>query len=700
MSDVSMRQDSKPIIGNPKVPIPRLLSSGQATQAQEVQGTQGAQGRTKAIRVAHACERCKVRKIRCNGERPTCNSCKEDTPNCRYIEKKRDTEKRRVYELEVRAKLYEKLLRDVKPHVTHSGLQLAVEKALTGDTAHHSNHDDESLPPIPRRLSPPLNNEVGPSTPGDHRGLPTASFEHISQDINTFSVNNPFGYLGKSSCLWWIQRAREQLRKSIPLVVAIDTMVDPRVPSVEKLDATMYHLDDLGMPETGRDVSPFEIPPKGVADVLVYDYFRTVHCAFPILSKTIFLSQYEQLYRQNMEPIQAGVKWLAIFNLVLAIGRTHCNLVGEAAGYDYQADYFLRARILGALDGALLFQIPDLQQVQMLGLAANYLLVNHRINRAWNVGCLAICKAQGLGLHLDSDAPSLDTLARNIRNCVWHTLYSIETALVLITGRVPLIREVHCSVPVPGTPCHENLDDKGHVMPDPYLFSQRGLFAIINESVMILYNTQNYCMSPAAYQEHVARFEARLTAWKSQIPEGLSFENLPTRVTDAVIEREKRLDLAVRYHNARMIIHRPFLCINESTIKNESIQPGYSPLNSARACIGSACKLITLVTSEDPQTMMRCGPWWSLVHFLSTAASVIMLELAFYSRHVPEDHQRLFRLGDRIVEWFKALQNVDVSSKRCFIVLDEMMKLLRLRNNIPSCAETLCIRALPPSQNE
>jgi len=136
------------------------------------------------------------------------------------------------------------------------------------------------------------------------------------------------------------------------------------------------------MPETDREIYAFEIPPKEVADVLVHDYFRAVHCTFPILSETIFLSQYEHLYSHELEPLQAGVKWLGIFNLVLAIGRSHCNLTEETtAGCENQADYFMRARILGALDGGILFQVPDLQQVQMLGLAAKYLLANHRINR-------------------------------------------------------------------------------------------------------------------------------------------------------------------------------------------------------------------------------------------------------------------------------------------------------------------------------
>lgn len=153
---------------------------------------------------------------------------------------------------------------------------------------------------------------------------------------------------------------------------------------------------------------------------------------------------------------------------------------------------------------------------------------------------MAIAQAQGLGLHLDTDAPSLDAEAKNIRNCVWHALYSIEAALVLITGRVPLIREVHCSAPIPGMPCQDDLktDGKGYAVPDPYIICQRGLFAIINETVMILYNTQNTYMSPPAYQENVACLEARLAQWKSQVPEELSFETLPNAVTDITIDCE------------------------------------------------------------------------------------------------------------------------------------------------------------------
>ena len=87
-----------------------------------------------------------------------------------------------------------------------------------------------SLSESPRRIPSPLGNR-------SDTGFPNSPFEHIAQNISTLTMDNPLGYLGKSSCLWWFQRAREQMGKSMPLVVAIGTMVDSQVPAVEKLGA-------------------------------------------------------------------------------------------------------------------------------------------------------------------------------------------------------------------------------------------------------------------------------------------------------------------------------------------------------------------------------------------------------------------------------------------------------------------------------
>ena len=46
------------------------------------------------LRVAHACEPCRLRKTKCHGERPTCRHCRELSVECYYGEVKRDKERK------------------------------------------------------------------------------------------------------------------------------------------------------------------------------------------------------------------------------------------------------------------------------------------------------------------------------------------------------------------------------------------------------------------------------------------------------------------------------------------------------------------------------------------------------------------------------------------------------------------------------
>jgi hypothetical protein len=107
----------------------------------------------------------------------------------------------------------------------------------------------------------------------------------------------------------------------------------------------------------------------------------TVHPLFPILYKDLFMVQYSLLY-QSQDPSTMVRKWLAIINLVFAIGERNLSMAGLKASEDWQnLTFFLRARILGALDGGVVFEIPTLQDVQSMGLAGMYLLGSKQTNR-------------------------------------------------------------------------------------------------------------------------------------------------------------------------------------------------------------------------------------------------------------------------------------------------------------------------------
>lgn len=109
-------------------------------------------------------------------------------------------------------------------------------------------------------------------------------------------------------------------------------------------------------------------------------YFQTVHPAFPIIGKGVFLGQYRSFYTNpNVRP---GKRWIAVLNLVFAIAARYTLLIGdglEGDGDDHLS-YFARAWRL-SIDNVALLDHPNLQQVQVEGLTAFYLLSTGQVNR-------------------------------------------------------------------------------------------------------------------------------------------------------------------------------------------------------------------------------------------------------------------------------------------------------------------------------
>ena len=227
--------------------------------------------------------------------------------------------------------------------------------------------------------------------------------DRIEEDFNRHESSRATGYIGKNSEITWMQRLKQELRIGSPpreteneakserlfrgKSKGASPMFEPRrgEPPLQDMDedfsasATSYHLDDLAVfvPEA---VEPYEFPLRDAADNLFSTYMNTVHASFPIVGKATFISQYRKF--MGAPQVRPPKKWLAILNMIFAIGAKHSHLVQA----DWRGDerdhliYFTRARLLG-MTNETVFNHPDLQQVQIEGLIAFYLLSTDQINR-------------------------------------------------------------------------------------------------------------------------------------------------------------------------------------------------------------------------------------------------------------------------------------------------------------------------------
>jgi hypothetical protein len=143
--------------------------------------------------------------------------------------------------------------------------------------------------------------------------------------------------------------------------------------------AVSYFLDDQKLPPS-NSVDAYKLPPKNLADWILHSYFKSVHPLFPIVRTDLFLEQYKSIWGVNGSS-RPGQKWLAIFNMILAIGCRRLQFLQEKVptGASHEV-FFSRARSLSVNEN-MTFEHADLQQVQVEALVTLYFMVSMQINR-------------------------------------------------------------------------------------------------------------------------------------------------------------------------------------------------------------------------------------------------------------------------------------------------------------------------------
>jgi hypothetical protein len=580
--------------------------------------------------------------------------------------------RKRLQELEARTEAYEKLLRELLPGLD-SAMQAAVQDALrvprtSSIAAGKSPREQiiqESLPPDLQ-----LDSESEPSDDWDSDDNP----DDLAEDINTLSINKPIGYMGRISEVLWINLLKEEIKKCPDSVQADEpNQLEGGVWEQGEEVGWTYHLDDIDISFSGKQIDAYALPPKDLANSLVNVYFETVHPLFPIIYKGLFKNQFELLY-QTRDPGKVARKWLAIMNLVFAIGARHLSMIGEnKADIWHHVTFFLRARLLGALDGGLVFEIATLQNVQAMGLTGMYLLASKQTNRSWNVAGLAIRLSYGMGLHLRNVASTLNAGQKEMRVRVWYSVCYLERTLGLITGRPSALQAHQSSAPLPRS---KDLDLESDPAQDAYFAAHIKLSSIASEVLSQLYSTRSRFVMQKSWghvQETMERFDRRLTKWKSKLIPSLSFNGTRDSNDDKTFMNQ-RLDLALRYHNIRILIFRPCICQLELGVAKEV---GFSEeLNrsGAQTCVNSARNIISLVadTSEDKREQLMKIPWWCVLHYLVAAEAILLLETI--RQRASNVDIGIINDMRQVVKWLHGISGNDMASMRTHKQLSKLLE--------------------------
>ncbi|KAJ6018458.1 hypothetical protein N7499_003746 [Penicillium canescens] len=693
---------------NAKVPIPRNAQ------------------RTNWInrgRVSRACENCRDQKAKCSGQRPVCHRCQDAGVVCSYGDRKKENMAKQLNDLTSQVDTLESLLRDIYPRLDVLSSQLVDQTLKEIRSRTPLPQSNPAVPNLPTLL-PSHTWQVNPSLSFTDASLgsPFGTAEYTDEDYNRDDKVQAMGFVGEHSEMAWLYRLKRDLdQDSFPPIE--ETPGRPAISSVN------YFQDDsdLLLPDT---IDFTHWPPQHLADNLVDAYFYAVHPAFPIFGKVTFLHQYRSFYSNpNLRP---GKRWLALLNLVFAIATRYAVLTDQLQpDQDDHQTFFARAWSLSVGKVALLDH-PDLQQVQVEGLAAFYLLSIGQVNRSWRIIGIAIRSAVTMGLNLRSESESVPQFSKEIRYRLWWALFMLDTVLCEMTGRPLSMREIFYTTPLPAPFQEEDFRDDRVVqlitrqeirgafvtslLPNSTLtplqdgvsrkhppqlgFSQRKreirtpqalvesqapsltpntslyfLYAVdlahlLRETINILYAPRATRLSRREIETAISTFNDRADDWLSHLPAEFNFATPNTNVAQPFTQQSA--SLAFRFYATKLIITQPSLRLCQSSTEPRS--PGATCDDMATICVQTACQMLDLLPeSADTYWLYSIAPWWCVLHNIMQSTTILLVELFTRTHLGTAKATSLIQRVQKATRWLNEMSAKDPSSQRAWSVCTDIL---------------------------
>ncbi|KAF2022094.1 hypothetical protein BU24DRAFT_417747 [Aaosphaeria arxii CBS 175.79] len=690
-------------------------------------------------RVPRACLACRSRKVKCNGARPACKNCEDSNVSCVYSSSRKD----RLKTATSHNQHLLNLLRDLK-HRVDSDSRTRIEEALasiTDDvtdaalaTGTPDTHRTPAVPPEDRS-----DDERGEANVSAEVGS-DEDLDLVDEDLLRDQQSRATGFVGKTSDIQWLRRLDHETkhgprdtssgpygppgsshRASLERVKAMKKRKEKDPDPKADTSSLSYYLDDQPF-DLDYLVDAWELPPFATAERLLNCYMTRVHDTFPIVAKKALVGRFYQYYasvgRGQVQKIPQ--RWQGMLNIIFAIGAVYSHLAEE----HWRADdrdhlvYHSRAWAL-TLKDPWWFSHPDLPQLQINGLLAFYYLAIGQVNRSWMVSGMAVRSGFALGLHLRNEDRTATAVKKEILRRVWWGLYSLESALSSLTGRPSVAFASHISIPLPLPLSTEEIDEAiiltrfggnttatespEHLLGDTqantttnsipgttkarseptnsgsYLKATAKISMIMQKSLSVLYSPDASTKSWEDAQNMIVQLNEQLDIWAASLPPGFAFES-----DNLIPHHRDRSILEMSYYGARIMINRPCLCRLHRHIEHQSQASDDFNRRTAELCVKSATDIADCLPDDpdlDRARIYRVGPWWSMVHVIMQALTILLLELA-YNVTIEYGQKEIIKPLRKLLQWLRAMRATNTMAEKAHGISVTLLKRLESRIDV------------------
>ncbi|KAL6713326.1 hypothetical protein ACLMJK_008791 [Lecanora helva] len=387
----------------------------------------------KRQRTATACDNCKRRKQKCDGNQP-CPTCIKKQFTCTYNIPDQRSSDRSTSETQSR-----KRVRSDENHDIQGSLPIA--QPLSGPVIDLDPWNGASGLPVTNGST----KDTGPFQQADcgklEDGCNSEGDEEVDNHTMTRMLEDGTGrlvYIGDSADMSFLQLLR----------MIIENVTGP---SPFSLDPGRNGLVDAQLSPLPDTQLTHQLPSKETALVLVNAFFINTHGLLLIFDESTFLATLDVVYS---DPLTIDRIYLCHLNLVLAIGiclatpeygSREATIVEIVRSKHPSQSEILYSNARHLSNPTTTLEDGDARSIQTLLLMAAYMMYKCKRNAAYSYIGMAVRTAYSLGLHREETLAIFPVDEQEFRKNLWRSLFVMDRFLATYLGRPFAIAEEECA---------------------------------------------------------------------------------------------------------------------------------------------------------------------------------------------------------------------------------------------------------------
>lgn len=505
-------------------------------------------GKPITKRARYACERCRSRKQRCDGDGSggKCSKCERAGVECIIPElhaeqySKALEEKVRVLEARIQ-ELSNARVGDKRPAEEMSSSPSSLEGSHTATTASNAgDYFGASRGEISNNLVNGQRPAASSKSKGDRNGNMEGALIKCAAFISVGSEAEP-SYLGSTS--------------GLPLASVLQRAVwDQGVPEFKE-----DTRDDITSPESSSKPQHAVIPPEELSLKLINTYLTKVHNRFPFLERDQLLDIHKSRLMQMSDKYSLRTRHLNRFILLMvyAIGIRLLQMAGDEDSSHLSAEAFYTAAMESF---PYILGVRDHHSIQCTMLIVVYSLRSRSPADPgiWHLVGLAMRMCVELGMHRNMVCKTpADAFPVQMRRRIFWSVYFLERAISIALGRPYSISERDIDTPLP-------LDVDETCSNDPDI-----LFTYMNDPSLVPHEYTDLSLGihlvklrriDSVIQQVIYRVDRDTLPSLQEVEQLLNLSNEWRNSTPPFLSAKERNYMNLLYHKSVRFLLIPFLC--------------------------------------------------------------------------------------------------------------------------------------------